>query len=192
MLQYARTFAGIALAAALVIQAGAASAANIIAIRALGDGSVMPGGDLEIEFDFNFDDSTLGGGFNLLLPAVQFSFKSFEFDAGLGRDPAFDFRPSAQRLLIAFGNFNGISGAKKIGKLVLTNESDQALKLTSDPTGVVAIDAELDQALAGPFVGDEGTLDVDFAPLFLVPEPGTLLLVAAGLAGFGAVRRRTR
>lgn len=188
MLKYARTFAGIALAAALVIQAGAASAANIIAIRTA-DGSVRPGDVLELEFDFDFDDSTLGGGFNLLLPA-GLSFKSFDFDAGLGRDPAFDFRPSAQRLLIAFGNFNGITGQKKIGKLLL--DVTAPFDLSTEPNGAPVIDAELDQALAGPFVGDVGALPVDFAPLFnVVPEPGTLLLVAAGLAGFGAVRRRT-
>jgi len=187
---------GLGLGIALGFLASSASAANMITFSALGDGSVRKGDVVDVSLSYNFTDTSLGGGFDITLNPAAFSFKSFAFDANLGDDPAFRLSPGdgsmSSPLTIAFGNFAGFTGNKRIGTLQLTSNED--LRLGSGDPVLSAAD---NVTPAGAFQSTTAApLQVTYNGLLgtaaVVPEPGTLLLLSAGLVGFGVAGRRSR
>jgi hypothetical protein len=174
------------------LAAASARGANLISFGAPGVTTVGKDQLLDIAVGFDFGDLTLGGGFDLDFSSSVFAFKSFQFDPTLGDDPAFRAKPaddaSAGPFTIAFGSFSGLTGVRPVGNLELL--AKEALTLG---TGSLVLSALDNVTPSGPFVDAlGGTLSVQYNGLVgtVVPEPGTLLLVCAGLAGIGLARRR--
>ncbi|HUO74556.1 MAG TPA: PEP-CTERM sorting domain-containing protein [Solirubrobacteraceae bacterium] len=155
---------------------------------------VQKGQVLDVEVGLDFDDLTLGGGFDLSLSPALFSFEQFEFDPDLGDDPAFRLKPpddaSSGLLTIAFGSFSGLTGNREIG--ILQVVANQSLVLGSGNVLLSAID---DSSSAGPFVDTVGSrLSVRYDGLLgtAVPEPSALVLLSAGVAGIATKRDSRR
>src|SRR5262245_30861511 len=73
--------------------ASPARALDIVTFTAPGVSEVAKDETLEILVGFDFDDLTVGGGFDLGFAPSLFSFQAFYFDSGLGDDPALELQP---------------------------------------------------------------------------------------------------
>ena len=182
-----RLLPGVALVAGLALAAAPAQAVNMITMQTSAT-TVNLGDTFTVQIGFDFDDPTFGGGIDLSFDTDAFEIVSFEFDDEIDTDPAFSVRPgevAAAPRLLAFGNFNPIDGTRKVGNLVLRALLPAVQKLIS---------GEVNDRPAGPFIGEEGgPLEVAIlgTEVTVIPEPGTLVLLGAGLAGLGIVRRRS-
>lgn len=187
----------VAFCAAALLQAGSASAANVIgaSVKNAPAGGVFGLGDLiEVELNFSFDEGvkSFGGGVDVAFDASQLELVSFAFDARFPFNPA---QPDASfnrplgffntnGNLLAFGDFNpfGDSGIIAVLMFKALQQGDGSVR----PTGQNLFPA-------GPIIGEDGgELPVSFAggAYSIVPEPGTVLLLSAGLVGLAAVKRR--
>jgi hypothetical protein len=182
---------GLCLAFAVALTASPAAATNVVMLAVPGVASVQKDQTLLVAVSLQFDDITLGGGFDLVFSPALFSYQSFAFASGLGDDPAFRMKPadgaSAGPYTIAFGSFSGITSGRSVGTLELIANAD--VVFGSGSTLLSAIDNAMP---AGPFVDTQGAaLPVDYEGLIgvVVPEPSTLLLVGVGLAGAAGARR---
>jgi hypothetical protein len=165
----------------------------MVSFSAPGITSIQKNQVLNVAVGLNFGDSTLGGGFDLTFSSSVFSFKAFNFDSGLGDDPAFRLKPaddaSTSPLTIAFGSFSGLTGTLAIGSLQVVANEDLTLG-----TGNPLLSAVDNVKPSGPFVDQMGnTLPVEYNGLLgaVVPEPGSVVLLGAGIGGL-ALAARTR
>jgi hypothetical protein len=173
----------------------AAHALNLISLTPLTQEASL-GESVVVTLQMQFDESTLGGGVDLLFEESILAFVSFDFDPGLGDDPGFRLDPTSptggNRLVLGFGDFNGITGSKAIGTATF-----DAVGL-----GLANLSTAANVQPAGPFVSAASPLDllpVEFegGTVMVVPEPSTLgllILGSGGLVLFGSKggARRTR
>jgi hypothetical protein len=123
-------------------------ALNIIRLTRLGDGDVRPGDRVRVQVGFDFSDTTLGGGIDILFDHSTLQFSGFRYSPTLTRDPAFDLvRWLPDGLLVAFGQFDGFSGQQVIGEL------DLYVAYIAPLPVVKRVEARANHHPAGPFVG---------------------------------------
>jgi len=177
-----------------VLLASPAHAIDRLTFSAPGISDVAKDDLLSIVVGFEFDDLTVGGGFDLAFSTDLFAYHSFQFDYGLGDDPAFRMQPaddeSVGPLVIAFGSFSGLTGTREVGILQLLAKEHLTLG-----EGFLLLSAVSNLSPAGPFVDALGDpLSVEYVGLYgrVVPEPSTLLLVCAGIAGLSIRARRVK
>jgi len=175
----------------ILVGASPAAAVNILSLETTTP-TVAVGDSVQLTLGMSFDDVTLGGGVKLSFDDTVLDLSSITFSGALGDDP--DFRcptdpaasspvscPADSRF-ISFGTFEGLSGDRTVATIVL-----EALAPSS---GAMAIDLLPDRAFSDS-VGSPLAVSLSGASVVVVPEPGTLGLVAVGIAGLGAVRRRS-
>ena len=178
----------LALGLGWALAAARAEATNIVSFEAP-SGAVGAGDTLEVTLRFDFSDSTVGGGFDLVFSPALLRFESFAFSDDLGRDPAFDLAPSpgatTDPLVIAFGNFDELSGQRTIGSARFEALAD----LVVGGVGPALVTGRDNTSPAGPFFGDgPSQLAVEYQALSGLPEPAALPLLAAGLLVLAAAR----
>jgi hypothetical protein len=170
--------------------AGAARALNLIALTPVAQEASL-GETVLVTLQIQFDDPTLGGGVDLLFDESVLGFVSFEFDAGLGDDPAFRLTPSGptggNRLVLGFGDFAGLAGSRAVGTFTFDAVGLGTANLSTGPNA----------APAGPFVSAASPPDlllVEFegGTVSVVPEPGTLGLLVLGSGGLLLLGSRSR
>jgi hypothetical protein len=160
--------------------------------------AVPVGGKLRIVLEVQAEAPTLGGGIRVDYDEALVRFDRFVFDPALLDDPQLRLQPRAgsddATLLIAFGDYDGVSGSHTIG----------TLEFTALVEGSPAFSTEADDFRAGPFVDDAGG-PVSFvyggtsATIFTATLPGLgvtgLLLTGLSLSALSiglAARRRAR
>jgi hypothetical protein len=155
--------------------------------------AVPVGGKLRIVVEVQAEQPTLGGGIRVHYDEALVRFDRFVFDPALLDDPQLRLQPRAgsddATLLIAFGDYDGVSGSHTIG----------TLEFTAVVEGSPAFSSEADDWRAGPFVDDAGdpllfAYGATSATIFTAILPGiglsglwitALLLIAVSL-GLGA------
>jgi hypothetical protein len=181
----------IAIAAAALCLGMASGARALQVVSLAGPGAAVAlGAPVDVEIRMSFDDPTLGGGVEIAYDATRLSFQSFAFDGALGDDPAFRLAPSdgslEDPLIVAFGEFGGLGGARRVG----------VLRFVATGLGAASVQAGANVLPAGPFVSVTtfAAQDVEFegTSIAIVPEPGTAWLLACGLGIGAALRRRAR
>jgi len=203
MLRALCSFAGPTFAALSV--AGPARSASVISASILNGAACtgnaaakcfQPGDDIQAQLRFSFPDlKSFGGGFDVNFDDALASVESFNLDPMWGFDPAQPTNSFSRPLgfftvdphLVAVGQFTPFGGDGVIGTLDL-----KANALGDGSVTPAAGSDSVTQNPAGSFIDEHGgVLPVTFqgAAFSIVPEPGTLLLVAAGMAGLAAHRR---
>ncbi len=150
--------------------------------------------DITVDLHFVTDVATFGGGIVVNFDTALVSLQSFALDPSWGFDPGDPTGSFSRPLgffsdpnLLAIGELNPFSGDRKIGTLVL-----RAIAPGDGLVTPAAGSANAQQNPAGPILDSNGgTLAVTFegAAFSVIPEPGTALLLAAGVAGLAATRR---
>jgi hypothetical protein len=135
---------------------------------------------LDLNMDFT-DEATVGGGIDISI-GTNMQFVSFDYNPGLGDDPAFRFpidttTPGVIQGL-SFGDFGGLSGPDRVGTLIL-----RALS-----SGIANLTLEENVSSAGGFFSVNSTpqdpvftgvsFDIQPNP---VPLPGAVWLMLSGL-----------
>lgn len=185
----------VAFSLALGLSAGAAQADSIVratVLNAPAGGAFNLGDEIDVEIRFDFgDERTFGGGVDVDFDTSLVELVSFQLDARWGFNPGnpeasfsrplgfFNSNPRA----LAFGDFNPFNGQGVVG----------LMKLRAIGEGDGWVDMDVNDFPAGPFITEEiEELWVDFegAEFSIIPEPGTMLLVGAGLLGLAVTRRR--
>jgi hypothetical protein len=200
-----RNFA-VGLAVTILCGAGSARSASLITADILNGTPCannaaakcfQPGDDIQAQVRFSFPDvNSFGGGFDITFDDTLASLDSFTLDSRWGFDPqnpttSFS-RPlgffSQDPHLVAVGELTPFGGDGAIGTLVLRANAAGEGSITLAPGS----DSPT-QNPAGPFIDQNGkTMAISFqgADFSIVPEPGSLLLVILGLAGFAVSRGR--
>jgi hypothetical protein len=183
---------------AIIVMAGvwisftaeAARALNLISLTPITQEASL-GETVLVALQIQFDDPTLGGGVDIVFDVSVLGFVSFEFDAGLGDDPAFRLTPSdpagGNRLVLGFGDFAGLAGSRTVGTFTFDAVGPGTASLTTVSNALPA----------GPFISAASPPDlllVEFegSTVEVVPEPGTLGLLALGSGGLLLVGSRSR
>jgi hypothetical protein len=143
---------------------------------------------LELWMDFTAEP-TLGGGTDIHFDAAALRYLSFEFDPGLGDDPAFrrvpDLDAPGELNALAFGNFDGLTGPALVGRFTFRAGG------TAGVTSLTMTADDLD-GVAGPFVSaiDFLPMDVDFigADVNVVEGPLPVIDVDPRLVRFATIR----
>ena len=163
------------------VPVGAARALNMISLTPVAQEESL-GETVLVTLQMQFDEATLGGGVDLLFDPSVLDFVSFEFDPGLGDDPIFRLTPlspiNGNRLVLGFGDFNGIAGSRPIG----------AVTFDAVGLGVASLSTSANVQPAGPFVSAASPLELllvqfEGSTVTVVPEPSTLGLLILGSGG---------
>ncbi len=160
---------------------GAARALNMISLTPVTYQASL-GETVALTLQMQFDEATLGGGVDLLFDPSVLDFVFFEFDPGLEDDPSFRLTPlspiNGDRLVLGFGDFNGIAGSRLIGTVTFDAVGLGIANLSTGPN----------LQPAGPFVSAASPLDLllmefEGSTVTVVPEPSPLGLLILGSGG---------
>ncbi len=173
----------------LSFAAGTARALNIVSLDPVTQ-DVSVGETVFVTMQIQFDEPTLGGGVDLLFDESVLAFVSFEFDPALGDDPAFRITPTApvgNQLTLAFGDFAGLAGSRAVGTFGFDAIGLGSANLTMASNALPA----------GPFISamsppDPLSVDFEGGTVNVIPEPGTLGLLAFGSVGLLLFGSRSR
>lgn len=188
-----------ALAWVLVLTASySARADNAVWLESRGSlpGFAQVGDIVEIDLEMAFDETTIGGGFQLDYDPAIFELIDFAFsNRGLGDDPRYRCEPGVQvctprggahLVPIGFGHFDGITGGRPVGRLRLRAlaQGESTIDFLPHPTTGDFVD------LAGePLETTSTGLNIR-----IVPEPATSMMIVIGcyaLASLPARRHST-
>ncbi len=139
------------------------------------------GDDVSLDLNMDFrDEATVGGGIDIFF-GTNMQFVSFDYNPGLGDDPAFrlPFDAKAGEVSgLSFGNFGGLSGPSTVGTLILKTLSPGPVNLTL---------AESIASVGGFFSVNSTPQDPVFTGVSFdiqpnpVPLPGAVWLMLSGL-----------
>ncbi len=182
-----------ALACALFVTTTVAASNHIAVVDVSGQrGQAAVGETVSLDLAMDFDDTTIGGGFQVDYDPSVLQLVDFVFDdRGLGDEQAFRCSPAtrrctarggAHRVPVGFGRFDGLTGARPIGHL----------RMRAIGEGASAVEI-VPHATTGPFVDLTGAplaVTSDELTVRVVPEPAFATALVAGSIACAAFRRR--